>query len=349
MSLLAEALPPAHERLVCSIDDGPFADVVRQAGIEVVILGRKTRFDPATVGRLTRLIYRYRPDVVHGWGWMSVIASVPACKVLGIPLVDGTIRSGGVLHHRSSAYWWTARLADEVIANSRSGLAAHPVPRKKGRVIHNGLDSGRVCCPASGLAPAGGAFRVVMAARMAPEKDFDTFVAAARQLHVEGRCTGRWTLVAVGDGTNRERLVAENADLVQAGVLEFARPGLDVMGVLGTAHAAVLLTDSRLAVEGCSNSILEYMACGLPVICSRGGGNREVIADGKTGFLIPPQDPQSLVERLSYLESHRAEAARMGAEGRRRVERLFSVENLAAQTLESYREAISKTHRGRAQ
>lgn len=342
MALLATALPAVHERLVCSIDDGPFAQVLRQQGVEVVSLGRRRRIDPSPLLRLARLIFTYRPDVVHCWGWMSTLAAAPPCRLLRIPLIDGTIRSGGVLRRRSSVYWWTARLADQVVANSRSGLAAHPVPRRKGRVIHNGFDATRIPSRVPTARLSDTRFKVVMAARMASEKDFDTFVSAARHLCDEDRIADRWIFLAVGDGAERTRLVEQNEDLVRVGILRFVQPGMDVMDILSAAQVGVLLTNPRVAVEGCSNSILEYMACGLPVICSRGGGNAEVVVEGKTGFFIPPRDWASLVDRLRYLYSHGAEAATMGAEGHRRVARSFSVDRLTQETTLMYREVISK-------
>lgn len=348
MALLATALPAVHERLVCSIDDGPFAGVLRQQGVELVSLGRKGRIDPSPVLRLARLIFAYRPDVVHCWGWMSTLAAVPPCRLLRIPLIDGTIRSGGVLSHRSGVYWWTARLADQVVANSRSGLAAHPVPRRKGRVIHNGFDTTRIPSRVAAARLPEERFGVVMASRMASEKDFDTFLSAARHLHDQDLNSGRWIFFAVGDGVERARLMEQHEDLMRAGVLQFVQPGMNVMGTLCTAQVGVLLTDPRMAVEGCSNSILEYMACGLPVICSRGGGNAEVVVEGKTGFIIPPRDWASLVDRLRYLESHRERSTEMGAEGRLRVARLFSTERLARETLKLYWEVVINADRGSA-
>jgi len=187
-----------------------------------------------------------------------------------------------------------------------------------------------------------------MAARMASEKDFGTFLSAARHFYDEDPSGGRWIFLAVGDGEERARLVKQNEDLVRGDVLQFVQPGMDVMGTLCAAQVGVLLTDPRMAVEGCSNSILEYMACGLPVICSRGGGNAEVVLDGETGFIIPPRDSSNLVDRLRYLESHRTEAAIMGAEGRRRIARLFSAERLARETLKLYREVVTRKEKSRA-
>ena len=64
---------------------------------------------------------------------------------------------------------------------------------------------------------------------------------------------------------------------------------------------------------------------------------------GEPGFIIPPRDPESLVDRLRYLESHRDGGGSHGREGRRRVERFFSVERFADETLKTYREATSKS------
>jgi glycosyltransferase involved in cell wall biosynthesis len=342
MALLATALPPAHERLVCSIDDGPFSAVLRRQGVEVIILGRRGRRDPSPILGLSHAISSFRPDVVHSWGWMSTIAAVVPCRLHGIPLIDGTIRSGRRPMRHSAVYWWTERLADQVVGNSRAGLAAHPVPRRKGRVVHNGLELVRAADGGHRSQMPGEVFRVVMTARMAPEKDFDTFMQAARRVANADGGKRQWIFLAVGDGVSRERLLEENLDLVDAGAVQFQSPGLDVTAFLRGAHVGVLLSDERMTAEGCSNSILEYMAFGLPVVCSRGGGNAEVVVAGRTGFIIPPRDPACLVECLRYLEAHRDEADRMGALGRHRVVRLFSAERFAEEMLKTYRGALSR-------
>jgi glycosyltransferase involved in cell wall biosynthesis len=345
MALLATALPPEHERLVCSIDDGPFAEVLRQEGVGVVALGRGRRLDLSPLVHLGRVIFSYRPDVVHCYGWMGAMASALPCRSLAIPLIDGSIRSGSVLKHRAHMYWLTARVADEVIANSRSGLLAHPVPPRKGTVIQNGFDARRIPTRSALSATIEGGLRVVMAARMNPEKDYRTFIDAARLWAENDLQASKAVFLPVGDGSDRDRLMRSSWDVVEQGYLEFPPPGLDVMGTIAASDVGVLLTDPRLAVEGCSNSILEYMACGLPVVCSRGGGNAEVVVEGQTGFIIPPSDAPSLVERLRYLESHPAEARRMGSEGRSRVMRLFSADRLAEDALRLYRQVITRRRR----
>jgi hypothetical protein len=85
LALLCSSLAPSWRPRVWSVDGGPFADVIRESGVDVRIAGRKRRWDPRFVLDLWRTIRRVRPDVTHSWGWMASSAAIPACKVLGIP------------------------------------------------------------------------------------------------------------------------------------------------------------------------------------------------------------------------------------------------------------------------
>ncbi len=101
------------------------------------------------------------------------------------------------------------------------------------------------------------------------------------------------------------------------------------------------MTNEALHREGCSNAIMEYMSCGLPVVCSVGGGNPELVLDGETGHLVPWGEAAALAEALSFLADHPETARRFGEAGRRRVLADFSVERLVTETESVYREALS--------
>ncbi|MFQ6075557.1 MAG: glycogen synthase [Candidatus Bathyarchaeia archaeon] len=85
---------------------------------------------------------------------------------------------------------------------------------------------------------------------------------------------------------------------------------------------------------------LEAMACGRPVVSTRVGGIKDVVVDGETGLLIPPQSPKRLAEALNRLLSDRELAEEMGRRGRERVERFFGWERVAEKTLELYRSLL---------
>jgi glycosyltransferase involved in cell wall biosynthesis len=93
--------------------------------------------------------------------------------------------------------------------------------------------------------------------------------------------------------------------------------------------------------EGCSNAIMEYMACRLPVVCSSGGGNPELVVHGQTGYLVTGGDRGALVQRLRQLAADGELAGRMGEAGRARLEREYSVGRLVGDLDRVYREALS--------
>jgi glycosyltransferase involved in cell wall biosynthesis len=104
------------------------------------------------------------------------------------------------------------------------------------------------------------------------------------------------------------------------------------------------MTNPAHGAEGVSNAIMEYMACGLPVVCSESGGNRELVLDPQTGFVIPPADPGAHASRLVYLRDDSAAARKMGMAGRERLCSAFSVESMVGETLKVYAEAMHLYH-----
>jgi glycosyltransferase involved in cell wall biosynthesis len=230
--------------------------------------------------------------------------------------------------------WW----ADRIIANSWAGLQAWKIGSDKGRVVYNGYDPERTPTLVQDGASSRTPFTVVMTGRMVKEKDYRLFFAAARTLMEEpGQ---EWCFLAIGDGPDRITLLNETRNLVQRGVASFPDPGLEVIGLISQAQVGVLLSHPVLHAEGCSNSVMEYMMCGLPVVCSDSGGNPELVVAGETGFLIPPGDLQALVDRLVFLRQHAAEARRMGCRGQQRVVHHFSVEAMVQGMVKVYNEVV---------
>jgi glycosyltransferase involved in cell wall biosynthesis len=82
------------------------------------------------------------------------------------------------------------------------------------------------------------------------------------------------------------------------------------------------------------------MACGLPVVCSDSGGNRELVVEGVTGFIVPPQDVNGLVDKLLWLRAHPQEAHAMGTAARQRLLKEYAVEKLVEKTLAVYAELL---------
>jgi glycosyltransferase involved in cell wall biosynthesis len=347
MSLLAASMPPSWEVRLWSMGGGPFEAYLRERGVPVTIARRHSRFDPLPAVALLPVLRDYRPDVVHAWSWMAGLAAAPQCRALGVPIVNGMIRSGRVDHDFARLKRLGLALATLVVANSRAGLAAWNVSPAKGRVVYNGFDESRLAAldapGGAGLPPGpAGRFTVVMTGRMTKVKHYDVVIEAARRLR---EAPGGFRFVLVGDGPDRARLLEAARDLVAAGVVEFPEPGTEVLGLVRQADVGVLLTNPAYANEGLSNSIMEYMALGLPVVCGDGGGNPELVRDGVSGFVVPQGDVDRLVERLVWLREHDAERRAMGAAGRDHVQSGLSVTAMVDGMLEVYDEAAFRLGR----
>jgi glycosyltransferase involved in cell wall biosynthesis len=345
LALLASSLPEPWTAAVLSMEDGPYRAVLEGLGIDVWIVPRRFRFDITAAIRMWRVASDFRPDIVHSWSYMSTLAMVPYCRARGIPLLDGAIRRGDVPGRRARLYRLGMRLSDALAANSRAGLAAFGIAESdRARVIYNGFDPARL----TAVAPQpGGAGDVaprdrtiaLMAARMSPAKDWRLLLDAARVLAGKG---DGWNFVAVGEGPEREPLMAGAADLIDSGAVAFQQGGLEALPAIAAADIGVLLSDPLRHAEGCSNAIMEYMACGLPVVCTDSGGSPELVEDGVTGLLVPPRDVEALVSALRALRSDPARAREMGSEGRRRLQGRFTVENMVAGYVAAYESLLDR-------
>ena len=179
-----------------------------------------------------------------------------------------------------------------------------------------------------------------MTARVSSDKDHRALIAAVRILLADLGATAV-RCVLLGDGPGRAKLASDNQDLIHAGVLEFGST-FEVTSQCLVSDCGVLMTSPQKAMEGCSNAILEYMACGLPVICSRGGGTDVLVVHGETGFLVAPGDSQDLAARLRWVFSHPEAAKAMGAKGSETVKRDYSVDAMIRATLDAYAEALAR-------
>jgi glycosyltransferase involved in cell wall biosynthesis len=352
LALITEYLPTRWERRVWTMGGGPFVDVLRRRGHQVDVSARTTRFDVRPAADLWRLLWDWRPDLVHSWDWMSSLAALPVCRTLGIPIIDGTIRNGIARRRRSLPLRGAMAASRLIVANSHAGLAAWGVGSARGRVVYNAFDPARWgLCDDAGASPQGrgssgadvvdhsGPTTVVMTGRMVAHKDFATVIAAAAEL--DAGQPGRWRFVLLGDGPDRPRLGALAGDLVTRGVVAFIDPGLEVLPLVREADVGVLMSNEVQHREGCSNAIMEYMACRLPVVCSSGGGNPELVLEGETGFLVPAGDGEALARRLRELAADRELARRLGQAGRARLEERFTVPRLVHALERVYWEALS--------
>ena len=142
----------------------------------------------------------------------------------------------------------------------------------------------------------------------------------------------------VGDGPLRRELEARSASSPLAGQVTFAGETADVALYLRAADLFVL--PSR--AEGMSNAVLEAMACGIPVVATDVGGNREIVgADGVSGRLVPSGDPVALAEAIGTLVGKPALRQELGSAAHGIVRERFDIQRVATQYLSMYSSFLS--------
>jgi sugar transferase (PEP-CTERM/EpsH1 system associated) len=195
--------------------------------------------------------------------------------------------------------------------------------------VYNGVDTVRFRPSLNGPQPIDGSpfdpaqhWLVGTVGRMQTVKD-QTLLANAfcMALSMVPSLRQRLRLVMVGEGPLRAQC---DAILQKCGASQLAwLPGerSDVPHIMQGLHAFVLPS----LAEGISNTILEAMASGLPVIATEVGGNADLL-DSQTGQLVPPSNPKAMAELLIYLASNPNAAQQMGMAGRHRVQAKFSMQ-----------------------
>jgi glycosyltransferase involved in cell wall biosynthesis len=148
-------------------------------------------------------------------------------------------------------------------------------------------------------------------------------------------------LAVVGDGPLRPALEARAAALGLNGGVRFLGAVPHAAGLL--PHFDVFVLSS--VWEGMSNSLLEAMAAGRPVVATRVGGNPEVVVDGETGLLVPPRDAPALAEAMLRLLRDRELARRFGDAAKRRVESHFTLEQMVGRMQELYDQLLARRQR----
>jgi glycosyltransferase involved in cell wall biosynthesis len=279
------------------------------------------------VARLARLIRKRGARLVHGTEFISNFVGLLAARLAGVPVIVsrvdlGHLREGFGEKHRAVEKWMS-RNADAVSANAEAvkRLCIDEEGSAPGRtfVIPNGLDLERfdelAKRPLEGPLPDGHPL-IAVVANLWPVKGHRALLAAIATVRRE-RPGARFVLV--GDGPERAWLEA-NAGPETA----FLGTRYDVPAILSRCDAFCLPS----LAEGLPNAVMEAMAAGLPVVASAVGGVPELVGPDN-GFLAEPGDANSLSTQLLRLLSDRRRASDLGAQGRHKIERDFSLRRLA--------------------
>jgi glycosyltransferase involved in cell wall biosynthesis len=334
------AAPDEPSAAAISADGWPFHPLALDR------LGMALHREAAAVLSIARLIRSLRPAVLHLRAVKPILSGglaaklAPPCGVVSHFCGLGYIFTGDRPARRllrlalRPAFRAALSLPNQrvVVQNADDAgvlLRANLVdPRRLIRIPGSGVDCQRF---RPGVRPPG-PFTVVLPARLLRAKGIAEFAQAGRILAADG-IPIRLEVVGGDAGANPDAISLERMhEWRRQGWLDWEGPAADMGPVYARAHA-VCLPSWR---EGLPKALLEGAACGLPLIATDVPGCREVVADGATGLLVPPQDPDALAGAIRRLASDAALQTRLGDAARRRAEAEFALERVNAAFLDAY-------------
>lgn len=324
-------------------------------GVEVVFLqtGEARKF---LVMDYARLLGRIKPHIVHSHSgvWRdvclgSVIARVPYIfhTEHGRVFLDDNLRAR--LTHRFLTRFRTRVIA---VSDELKGFLKECVGIGADKLItiHNGIEVDkfvprqRDAALREKLGLKNDEAFIMAVGRINPVKDYETLIRAIHEVKNRLRGGARFRLFIAGPETDDNipgggllpRLKALCSALGVQDEVVFLGKRDDVMELLPQADIFVQTS----ITEGLSMAILEAMSCRLPVVATDVGGNSELVSDGETGMLIKSKDPLAAGDALVRLIRDKGLRAGMGARGRERVVREFSLDHMTEEYQKLYQSAV---------
>jgi len=347
---LVNRIPKERYRhaIICMDDYSDFRDRLQRDDVVVYAMHKKPGRDPAAKWRLYRLFRELKPDILHSRNLSGLDALLPAMLAGVRHRLHGEHgRDIDDLDGSNRKLQWLRRLhrplVEHYIPLSRD-LERYLVERigvDSARItqIYNGVDTERFKPATSGKAalPVGfsndDAVVIGTVGRFQPVKDqLNLARAFIRLLDNNPELASRARLVMIGDGPLRDT-VLDTLKAAGYGELVWAPgPRNDVNTLLPAMDLFVLPS----LAEGISNTVLEAMACGLPVVATAVGGNPELVEDGICGRLLPAADSEVLADTLRQYLADPQRLASEGTASRERAVERFSLDAMVDRYLSVY-------------
>jgi glycosyltransferase involved in cell wall biosynthesis len=323
--------------VVCVERPGRLAAQAEALGTPVICLHKRPGIRPGMIRKMKSLFRELAPDVVHTHQIGTLFYAGPAARLARVPLVvhteHGKENYAGRLETRL-----LGRIAGLFVQSffcltddMASAVEQHKiVPKSKVHVIRNGIDVARyaqrydVAATRLSLGIPLDAKVVGTVGRLNEVKQQDLLIRAFASVKMRNPCAH---LLLVGDGPLMQSLRRLSDDLGISDCVHFAGYQSETAPYQQCMDVFALTSRS----EGMPQAALEACVAGVPVVAPQVGGLPELVEHGRTGFLFPPGDQQSLVDALCELLAHPDRARDLGQAGQAQVEAMFDISTMAAE------------------
>lgn len=318
-----------------------FPEIHDLKNTDLLVVPRKIKKDPFVFFRLWKITKSFKPDIIHSFGLLPSVYIFLIAFMQRIPFINGMVADATCPVF--SRNWIISRLtipfSKIVIGNSNAGLRAYGVPAKKGKVIYNGFNNDRL----NNLEDKSSilqkyniksTFLVGMVAAFQPRKDYDTYLKVAEKLVSKRNDV---TFLAIGHGNELENFKEKYKaipEIIFTGKID------NVESLINCFTIGVLLSDSNVHLEGISNSILEMMALGKPVIATKGGGTDEIILNNIDGITIENKEEDALLTTIEQLLENENYRIILGKKAGQKVIDHFSMNTMTDAYINIYKGII---------
>ncbi|MFO0664272.1 MAG: glycosyltransferase family 4 protein [Polyangiaceae bacterium] len=353
---IAKCVKAAGYDVYVTTPAGKYVKLIEAEGLKHIATpmdrqGRNPLNDVRSLAALVKIMRELKPALVHTVAIKPILYGSLAAKLTGVPAVVHAMPGMGyvfvndqllarVLRHGVAAGFKLAfagagtRVIIQNPDNLETWIERGVVKRERTAVIRGvGIDTSRFAPTEEPSGPP----LVILPARLLYDKGVAEYVESARILKKRG-VAARFALVGVGDPGNPASVPPEDTKRWEReGTVELFGWRDDMPEVL--AEAAIVCLPSY--GEGLPTALLEAASCGKPLVATDVFGCREVVHDGKNGFLVPAKDAKALAGALEKLIVDPSLRKRMGAEGRKLVVDEFSLEIVGKRTLAVYDQILS--------
>ncbi len=315
---------------------GFFVAEAEAAGIDLVILKKRFKFDPINFCQLRRALKRLRPSIVHTQLGGDLYGRL-AARMLHIPVIVSTEqnvqpRESGLMRRLKA---WTGKWANQVVAISRAVKAdmekRYSLPAAKTRVIYNGLEIKKFLLEER--RPVGAKIILGSLGRLTPQKNYSLLLGALAKLPLIN-----WECRLAGEGELRPQLEAQIKELNLTDKVRLVGLKRNVKEFLSDLDIFVLPS----SWEGLGIVLLEAGLAGLPVVASDVDGIKEIISDGDNGRLFVSGNVADLAAKLEdFIKNiNQPEIKRLGDNLRASVKERFDIRNIVNQYQDLYQELL---------